>query len=230
MNILALDTSGPSLSVAVLRDGALAFESTLHNGLTHSQNLMPQVESALAASGLSTDAVGLVAVVDGPGSFTGVRIGIAAAKGLARAKRIPCLGVDALEALAAGCAGWEGVLCPIRDARAGQVYAAAFRGRERLLPDAALKLGAYLEQVRTLGERALFLGDGVPAYRSMIADQLGAQAAFAPPHLLHLKAGAVAALALERPADARPGAELLPRYLRAPQAERLRLQKEGGHA
>ena len=127
MIILALDTSGPSLSVAIAREGALAYEATLHSGLTHSQNLMPMVESALNALQLKPSDLSLLAVADGPGSFTGVRIGVAAAKGLARAFNTPCVGIDALEALAWGTGEKHDVVCPIRDARAGQFMAQHFK-------------------------------------------------------------------------------------------------------
>lgn len=226
MIILALDTSGPSLSIAIAREGALVYEATLHSGLAHSQNLMPMVESALNALQLKPSDLSLLAVADGPGSFTGVRIGVAAAKGLARAFNTPCVGIDALEALAWGTGEKHDVICPMRDARAGQVYGAAFQNGQRLLPDAVLQLTEYMDQVRPLGKKLLFVGDGVAPYRARIMELLGEQALFVPPHLMLLKAGAVAALAMQRPQEYVLAAELLPRYLRAPQAERLRAQKQ----
>lgn len=227
MNLLAMDTSGPSLSVAVLKDGVLCCENTLHNGLTHSQTLMMMVEQVLTSLNMTPQDVSMIAVVDGPGSFTGVRIGVAAAKGLARAVGAPVIGVNALEALACGVGDRCAVACPIRDARAGQVYGAAFRAGERLMADAVVPLPQFLEHAAALGDELLFVGDGVPPHRQAIADILGAKAHFAPPHLMHLKAGAVGALAYLRQDQAIPGADLVPRYLRAPQAERERLAKEG---
>ena len=137
MIILALDTSGPSLSIAIAREGALVYEATLHSGLTHSQNLMPMVESALNVLQLKPSDLSLLAVADGPGSFTGVRIGVAAAKGLARAFNTPCVGIDALEALAWGT-GKSMMWCAPSGMRAQVKYMAQhFKGGQRLLPDAA---------------------------------------------------------------------------------------------
>ncbi len=224
---MCLDTSGPSAGLALVRDGELIYEATLVNKLTHSVNLMPMAEEALRASALEMKNIDLFAAVVGPGSFTGVRIGVAAAQAMAQGLGRLCLGVDALEALAAGLAGGEGVVCPIRDARVGQVYGAAFRDGKRLTEDAALKLPEYLDVVRSLGDRFLFVGDGVPVYRGAISAALGGAARFAPPHLNLLKAGAAAMIAFERRDSAVPPQELLPLYLRRPQAERERESRHG---
>ena len=148
MNILCVDTSGPSAGVAVLRDGRLVFECSLIHGRTHSQCIMPMVEQGLAGAGLQAGDVDLFAAVVGPGSFTGVRIGVSTVKALAHATQRPCIGVDALEALAAGIQDFGGLICPILDARAQQVYGAVFRAGlppVRVAEDAAEKL------VRTAG-------------------------------------------------------------------------------
>ena len=126
MNILAVDTSGPVAGVAVLRDGEIAYEGAAVNRLTHSVNLMPMIEEALGRAGLDVSEIDLYACVTGPGSFTGVRIGVSAVKGMAHGAGKPCVGVDALEALASGVCMNDMLLCPIQDARAGQVYGAAF--------------------------------------------------------------------------------------------------------
>lgn len=226
MTLLAIDTSGPSLSVAIIKDGVLCHETTIKNGLNHSQTLMPMVEQALATLDLAATDLSLIAAVVGPGSFTGVRIGVAAAKGLARAVAADCIGINALEALAFGTGESDTIVCPVRDARAKQVYGAAFRAGKRLMADEVLPLTQYLAKVAALGDRLLFVGDGVAPYRDAIADVLGDKARFAPEHLLALKAGAVGVLALTRQEEAIPGADLMPLYLRAPQAERERLAWE----
>ncbi len=226
MLILCIDTSGPACGVALLEDAALLYEATANNKLTHSVNLMPMVEEALEKGGRTLKDVGLLACVTGPGSFTGVRIGVAAVKGMARALNLPCIGVDALAALAAGVSFENGIVCPIRDARVRQVYGAAFLQGARLMDDEAMKLDAYLEKIQTLGDRFLFVGDGVPAYRALIAEKLGDRALFAPPHLNDLKAGAAAWIALKNADAAVDAGALAPFYLRAPQAERERLEKE----
>ena len=176
MILMCVDTSGPSAGLALVRDGELIYEATLVNSLTHSVNLMPMAEEALRSSGLEMKDIGLFAAVAGPGSFTGVRIGVAAVQGMAQGLNKLCLPVNALEALAFGLLCDEPVVCPIRDARAGQVYGAAFRTGRRLMEDAVLKLPEYLEEIRPMGERFVFTGDGVPVSREKIMEVLGERA------------------------------------------------------
>ncbi len=227
MNMLAIDTSGPSAGVAIIVDGDLRYEATTSNKMTHSANLMPMVEEALLRGGVTLADIGLLAVVVGPGSFTGVRIGVSAAKGMAMAMKTPCVPVNALEALARGLGREDIIVCPIRDARAGQVYGAAFLGAQRLMEDAVLKLTEYVEVIHSLGSRFLFVGDGVAVHQAMLKDLLGESASFAPPHLNALKAGAAAIIAMEQQHLAISADELTPLYLRKPQAEREREKKHG---
>ena len=227
MILMCVDSSGPSAGLALVRDGELIYEATLVNKLTHSVNLMPMAEEALRSSGLEMKDIGLFAAVVGPGSFTGVRIGVAAVQGMAQGLNELCLPVNALEALALGLLCDEPVVCPIRDARAGQVYGAAFRAGRRLMEDEVLKLPDYLELIRPLGERFVFTGDGVPVSREKIMEALGGRAAFAPPHLSLLKAGSAAMIAWEKRDQAVQPHELLPLYLRRPQAEREREARNG---
>ena len=117
MKLLAIDTSGPVCGVAVLADGVIRYECAVQNKLTHSVNLMPMVDAALQATGLTLADLDRLAVVTGPGSFTGVRIGVSTLKGLAHGEDKPCMAVDALEAMAAGAGAFDGVVCPIQDAR-----------------------------------------------------------------------------------------------------------------
>ena len=236
MNLLAVDTSGPVCGVAVLADGALRCEHTVVNKRTHSVNLMPMIDGALQAAGLTLAEIDRIAVVVGPGSFTGVRLGVSTVKGLAHGCGKPCVGVDALEAMAAGVGAFDGIICPIQDARAGQVYGAAFAGAEsepprRLMDDTPLALEDYAEAIRKLGERYLFLGDGMPVHRERLAQLLGERAVFAPAPRAFLRPGAVAWLASlageEQTVDA---LTLQPLYLRAPSAERNRQLVEAAHA
>lgn len=235
MNILAVDTSGPVAGVAVLRDGEVAYEGAAVNKLTHSVNLMPMIEEALGRSGLDVSAIDLYACVTGPGSFTGVRIGVSAVKGMAHGAGKPCVGVDALEALASGVCMNDMLLCPIQDARAGQVYGAAFlpgMPPVRVLDNMAEKLPAFIEKaLEVAGDRKLcFIGDGVKTYRKAIIEILGERAAFAPAHMSYLRPAAAAVLAHEHQADQVDYLTLMPAYLRAPQAERERARKLGGNA
>lgn len=227
MIILALDTSGPSAGVAVMRETELVYEATVINALTHSVNIMPMAEEALLRSGLAIGDVSLFAAVVGPGSFTGVRIGVATVKAMAQALNIPCIGVNALEALARGLGQAPCLVCPIRDARVSQVYGAAFRDGRRVMDDKVLKLPEYLDTIRSLDETFCFVGDGVWPLRGEITGLLGDKASFAPGHLNQLKAGAVASIAWEHRDRAGDAHALLPLYLRAPQAERERQMKHG---
>ena len=235
MNILAIDTSGPVAGVAVLRDGEIAYEGAAVNRLTHSVNLMPMVEEALGRAGLDVSEIDLYACVTGPGSFTGVRIGVSAVKGMAHGAEKTCIGVDALEALASGVCMTDALLCPIQDARAGQVYGAAFlpgMPPARVLDNMAEKLPVFIEKALAVaGEKKLcFVGDGVKTYRKAIEDILGERAVFPPAHMSYLRPASVALLAHERSEDAVDYLTLMPVYLRAPQAERERARKLGGNA
>lgn len=235
MNLLCIDTSGPVCGAAVIRDGVVAYEASAVNKLTHSVNLMPMVQEALLRSGLTVPDVDVYAAVTGPGSFTGVRIGVSTVKGLAHGAGKPCVGVDALEALAASICAAEGLICPLQDARAGQVYAAAFRPGlppVRVLPDMAEKLDAFLDMALAVaGDKPLlFTGDGVKPNRAAIEARLGDRAVFPPAQHSFLRSAAAAMLAWEKREQAVDYLTLMPMYLRAPQAERERARKLGGRA
>ena len=221
MKLLVIDTSGPVCGVAVMEDEKVLCEYTAQNRNTHSANLMPMTEAALSSAGISMTEVDAVAAVTGPGSFTGVRIGVATAKGLAHGREIPCIPVDALEALSVSAGVFDGVVCPIQDARAGQVYGAAFRNGERLMPDEPLKLEEYTEKIRGFGERFLFLGDGAPVHREKIRELLGNRAVFAPPHLSYLRPSAAGIIAV-RNGVRTDYLNLQAMYLRPPNAQKNR--------
>ena len=238
MNVLAIDTSGPVCGTAVMTEAGIRFACAVQNKRTHSVNLMPMIDAALRTTGLTLRDMDRLACTVGPGSFTGVRLGVSTLKGLAHGCGKPCVGVNALEALAAGAGSFPGLLCPIQDARAGQVYGAAFRadpaGRlTRVMEDRALKLEDYADAIRALAgeeEAFLFVGDGMPVQRERLAELLGERAVFAAPDRAYLNPAAVARLA----AEAGPGAEvdylaLQPLYLRAPNAQRNRKLMEAAH-
>ena len=229
MKILVIDTSGPVCGTAVMDEGTVYSEYTAQNRNTHSASLMPMVEAALKAAGTELSEINAITAVTGPGSFTGVRIGVATAKGLAHGAGIPCIPVDALEALAVSAGDFEGVICPIQDARAGQVYGAVFRKGERLTGDAPMKLEDYLEQAEKLGERFLFLGDGVPVHRTAIVTRLGDKAVFAPAFCSYLRPSAAGWIALNegKPTDY---LGLQATYLRPPNAQKnKKLLEAMGH-
>jgi tRNA threonylcarbamoyladenosine biosynthesis protein TsaB len=228
MILFCLDTSGPVAGAALIRDGAVRYEGMAVNAFTHSQSILPMAEEAYRRTGLVISDTDYFAVTVGPGSFTGVRIGVSTVKALAHVLGKPCIAVDALEAMAAGVQPFSGVICPIQDARAGQVYGAAFRGGtlERLLPDEPLKLEAYLEKVSAFGQPMLFLGDGMPVHQDAIQSILGDRALFAPAHLAFLRPAAAAFLAWNKREQAVEYKDLSPLYLRPPQAERQKNLRE----
>lgn len=221
MKILVIDTSGPVCGVAVMDEDRVYSEFTAQNKLTHSTSLMPMTEEALHAAGMSLGDMDAIAAVTGPGSFTGVRIGVATAKGLAHGAGLPCIPVDALEALNESAGYFDGVVCPIQDARAGQVYGAAFRAGQRLTGDTPMKIEEYLEQVSSLGERFLFLGDGAPVFENRIREILGDRAVFTPVHMRYLRPAAAgfAALKSRKQVDY---LHLEATYLRPPNAQKNR--------
>ena len=219
MRILAIDTSGPVCGAAVMDENKVYSEYTAQNRNTHSASLMPMIEAALNAAGTSLEEIDAIAAVTGPGSFTGVRIGVATAKGLAHGAGIPCIPVDALESLAVSAGDFEGAVCPIQDARAGQVYGAGFRKGERLTGDQPMKLEAYLDQAEKLGERFLFLGDGVPVHREAISARMGSKAVFAPAFRNYLRPSAAGWIALNR-GETTDYLGLQATYLRPPNAQK----------
>ena len=222
MKLLAVDTSGPVCGVAILTEQGICYDCAVNNRLTHSANLMPMIDHALQSTGLAIQDMDRIAVVTGPGSFTGVRIGVSTVKGIAHGAGKRCVAVDALEAMAAGITEFNGIICPIQDARAGQVYGSAFTAGmppERLIDDTPMKLEEYVELIRSFGDRFLFLGDGMPVHRARLQELLGESAVFAAPQHAYLRPASVAALA-EHSKMLLDYTELMPMYLRAPSAER----------
>lgn len=230
LKLLAIDTSGPVCGVAVMNGDAIVYEASTINRMTHSVNLLPMIDAACQSAGLTIADMDRLAVVSGPGSFTGVRIGVSTVKGLAHAHNTPCVAVDALEAMAAGVGDFSGVICPIQDARAGQVYGAAFSAGEtcpeRLMDDVPLKLEEYVETIQSFGDRFLFLGDGMPVHRGKLEKLLGEAAVFAKPQAAFLRPASVAYLASlkEKTVDY---LALEPLYLRAPNAALNKKLTEG---
>lgn len=229
MIVLAVDTSGPVCGVALTRDGQVIYEGIAVNKHTHSASLLPMIDEALERCGLAVGDVDLFAAVTGPGSFTGVRIGVSTVKGMAHGAGKPCAGVNALEALAAGISQTEDLICPIQDARAGQVYGAAFTSGMPpvcVVNDQAAKLDDYLQavlQVAKSGQNLVFIGDGVKPYREALLQALGDRAVFPPAQLTYLRPSSAALLvAFAMPVDY---LTLMPYYLRVPQAERERVRR-----
>ena len=228
MNILALDTSSQAASCAILRGGALAGEFFSNVGLTHSQTAMPMAQKLLEQTRIALSEIDLFAVSTGPGSFTGLRIGIASIKGMAMATGKTCVGVSTLLTLASGVCLFEGYICPVMDARRDQVYTALFESDgarlHRLREDEALsleELGAVLDG---LSARVLLVGDGAHICLEALGKTL--PLTLPPERFLHQRASAVAFAACEMAARGQltSAGELAPGYLRLSQAERGRME------
>ena len=229
MKILALDSSAIVASVALMEDGKLLAEYTLNNGNTHSETLLPMIESVLKTYGLTVDGIDLFASTSGPGSFTGVRIGTATVKGLAFGSNKPCAQVSTLEAIAENLLLTKGLICPVMNARRGQVYTALFRSDgeslERLMPDSAISIEELDGILAEYGESVSFAGDGygitVNALTKTVANHT-------PERLRHQSAASVASVAYRMAKDEKTvsDTELKVTYLRPSQAERERLEAE----
>ncbi|MCI8594027.1 MAG: tRNA (adenosine(37)-N6)-threonylcarbamoyltransferase complex dimerization subunit type 1 TsaB [Oscillospiraceae bacterium] len=230
MKILALETSAVAASVAVCEDESLLAQSFQNSGLTHSKTLMPMAEDLLKNCGLALKEIDVIAVAAGPGSFTGLRIGVAAAKGLAWAADKPCAAVSTLEAMAWQTAHMDGLIVPVMDARRHQYYNALFSAEGgllcRLTPDRAIATEELLEELKKCEKKQILVGDGAHLCYTD-CKKMDIQAELAPPHLRYQTAWGVArgALELARADKLIPAAALAPEYHRMSQAERERLEK-----
>ena len=223
MRILALETSAKAVSAAVTEDGKVLCSGYQDTGLTHSRTLMPIVEAMLKNTGLTVQDCDAVAVAAGPGSFTGIRIGVSAAKGLAFAADKPCAAVSTLEAMARNVAHMDALVVCAMDARRSQIYNALFeiRGGKpvRLCGDRAISLAELGEELGKMQKSAFLVGDGAQLCYNTCLD-MGIPAVLAPGNLVSQSAWGVAMAAFgQTPA---PAEELLPVYLRLSQAERER--------
>lgn len=231
MKILALESSAVAASAALCEDEMLLGQTYLHTGLTHSQTLLPMAADLLEQCGLKPQDLDLIAVAAGPGSFTGLRIGVAAAKGLAWAAELPCAGCSTLEAMAWSLAGFQGEVCAAMDARRHQVYNARFQvngtAPHRLTPDRAIALADLVKELEGTSVHQIVVGDGA----QLCCDALtaaGIPAVLAPPNLRMQSAWGVARMGLElaRTGQTVSPGELVPIYHRLSQAERERLERE----
>ncbi len=230
MKILALETSARSVSAAVTENGTALASAYQNRGLTHSVTLMPLIDGMLHAAGLLLDDIGLIAVTNGPGSFTGLRIGVSAAKGLAWAKELPCCGVSTLAAMARTAADFQGLIIGAMDARRQQIYHALFRGKNgrvtRVTEDCAISLEELAAQLRDMPEDKLVVGDGAALCAGYLNDA-GIPCRMAEEsHRMQSAVGA--ALCAEEMAargETVTAQGLEPVYLRLSQAERERLAR-----
>lgn len=238
MKILALDSSGLVASAAVVQDGILTAEYTVNYKITHSQTLLPMLQELKEMIELDLDTIDAIALAAGPGSFTGLRIGSATAKGLGLALNKPLIEVPTLAGLAYHFWGSEKLICPLMDARRNQVYTGIYtfeketgKGGYRMCTvkeQSAVSIQEILDELDNMGREVVFLGDGVPVFQSVIEEKLKVPFVFAPAHLNRQRAAAVAALAEIYYSEGKTvsAGEHRPEYLRLSQAERERLSQE----
>lgn len=228
MRILAFETSAKAASVALLEDETLLAESYQNTGLTHSQTILSMAENLLHTCDKTVADLDAVAVAGGPGSFTGIRIGVAAAKGLSWGRELPLYGVSTLEAMALSLGIINGIVCCSMDARRNQVYNAVFQAENgvitRLREDRAISLADLDEDLKTFSQDIFLVGDGANlCYNTLNAPNLH----LVPEHRRHQRASGVGLAALRQIAAGISGdaAAMQPNYLRLSQAERERLER-----
>lgn len=228
MFILGIDTSAIVCSVALLQDSKILAQRCASEGRTHSEVLLPQTKEILEEAGILPGELDLIAISSGPGSFTGLRIGISAAKGLAVSSDIPCVGVSTLEALALNARHLEGaIVCPLMDARRGEFYNALFRiennQAKRLIPDRAIRGDLILPEINH-AEKLILLGDGAEKFTELFPEY---KPFLASPEFRFQSGASVALLGSEFAKEKKTTTAnaLSPSYLRLPQAEREWLEK-----
>ncbi|MCD8364666.1 MAG: tRNA (adenosine(37)-N6)-threonylcarbamoyltransferase complex dimerization subunit type 1 TsaB [Clostridiales bacterium] len=233
MKILALDSSGLVAGIAVIEDDNLLGEYTINYKKTHSQTLLPMLDEVAKMIELDPESVDAIAVSAGPGSFTGLRIGSATAKGIGLALDKPLIHVPTVDALACNLWGCSDLICPVMDARRNQTYTGLYRfsGGELEIVKAQCAVGIdeIVAEVNHLGESVVFLGDGVTVFSSYIETHCKVPYIFAPAHMNKQRAGSVAYLGLQyaKAGKTESAAEHKPDYLRLSQAERERKQRTG---
>ena len=231
MRILAFETSAKAASVALMQEGRIIGSCYQNTGLTHSQTLMVMAQDLLNTCGIAPDQVEAVAVAAGPGSFTGIRIGVAAAKGFAWGRQIPCYGVSTLEAMALSLGAYDGYVLPVMDARRSQVYNAIFHAEggklTRMTDDRAIALADLKEELKILQKPVFLVGDGSNLCYNTLLEEVP-NLVLPPEHRMHQRACGVCLAAADMIEAGLPGngAELTPNYLRLSQAERERAARE----
>lgn len=228
MKILALDSSGLVASVAILTEDTMLAEYTVNYKKTHSQTLLPMLDEIVKMLELDLNEVDAIAVAKGPGSFTGLRIGSATAKGLGLALDKPIIGVPTVDGLAYNVFGYCGIICPLMDARRNQVYTGLYEfvdGTFQVIEEQqAVDVTEIVDKINFCGKPVLFLGDGVDVYKEQLKKLTKVEYQFAPSHLNKQRAGAIGALAIQyyKEGQIESAKEHEPEYLRLSQAERER--------
>lgn len=231
MQILALDSSGLVAAVAIVEEDQTLSEYTVNYKKTHSQTLLPMLDEVVNMLGLDLNTIDAIAISGGPGSFTGLRIGSATAKGLGLALGKPLIHVPTVDALAYNLYGVNALICPIMDARRNQVYTGIYRFEEKfevVNEQMAVDVQELIGLLNDKGERVIFLGDGVPVYKEQLLGGLKVPVSFAPAHMNRQRAASVGTLGMEylKTGRTEDAATHKPDYLRMSQAERERAERE----
>ncbi len=234
MTILAMEASGQVAGCAIYQDGKILGEYNTDFKKTHSQTLMPMLDTVVKMVGLDLSSIDAIAITSGPGSFTGLRIGAATAKGIGLALEKPMIGIPTLDSLAFNLFGTDALVCPLIDARRSQVFTGIYEETEEpicLRESCAVPIEEILQDLNERGRAVIFLGDGAPVYRSVIEETLKVPFSFAPAHMAVQRAASTAVLAakkLEKEGESClvSSDEFRPEYLRKSQAERQREQAE----
>lgn len=228
--ILAIDSSSLVASVAIADEENIIAEYTVNLKKTHSQTLLPMIQEMFEMTGLDKKALKAIAVTEGPGSFTGLRIGAATAKGLALALEIPVIGVSTIETMANNFNYCNKLVCPIMDARRDQVYTGIYdcsAGQPKaLVEDCAISIEQLIDRLTSMQQGVIFVGDGIPAFRETIDKTLTVEHYYARQNLNRQRASALAVLAFMRLAEGQTVSSdmFAPKYFRLSQAERERLK------
>ena len=230
MRILALDSSGLVATVAIVEDDQTIAEYTVNYKKTHSQTLLPMLDEVVKMTAFDLNTIDAIAVAGGPGSFTGLRIGSATAKGLGLALDKPLIHVPTVDGMAYNLYGCKGLICPMMDARRNQVYTGIFRFEkdfEVVEVQMAISVQELIDKLNFYGEEVTFLGDGVPVYAKQLEEGLSVPYRFAPAHVNRQRAAAVGTLAMKYFVEGKTemASEHQPNYLRVSQAERERAEK-----
>lgn len=226
MRILAIDSSSLVASVAILDDDIMTAEYTVNFKKTHSQTLLPMIDEIMSMTGVDVDTLDAIAVSGGPGSFTGLRIGSATAKGMGLALDVPIVNVPTVDAMAYNFVGNNKLICPIMDARRNQVYTGVYKfvGEKFTIEkeQCAISIEELVELLNSMEGEVLFTGDGIPVFKDYINENLKNLHYFAPAHLNRQRAGAVGALGIIYFKEGKytDSDEHMPDYLRVSQAER----------
>lgn len=235
MKLLAIESSSLVASAAILNDDIITAEYTINHKVTHSETLLPMIDEIINMTQTDKRTLDAIAVSGGPGSYTGLRIGSATAKGIGMALNIPLIHVPTLDAMAYNAYGYAGLVCPVMDARRSQVYTGIFRfengNLKPLLEGCASTIDCLIDRLNSEPERTrvLFIGDGIPVFRNIIEDKLkkDIEFEFAPASMNRQRAASVAVLGarLYEQGCIETAAEHLPDYMRQSQAERELLEK-----